>query len=385
MASSTGLQEVSLERLTHDVNNPAQIGPYRCGADEPLLVIAGPCVIESEALTLAIAEQLARDTRELPVQLVFKASFDKANRTSVDAYRGPGLDEGLRILERVRDDDRAAGDDRHPRARSGRGRRAKSASCCRFPPFSPGRPTCSWRPRRPAGRCTSRRASSSPRATCGTSSTSSPPPAATNMLLCERGTFFGYGRLVNDMRAIPQMQSLGVPVVFDATHSVQEPGGLGGATGGNRAMVEPLARAAMALGVDGLFCETHPDPDRSPSDGPNMVPLDEFADMLRRLVEIRDTVAAVRTGRPQSLSDTGARRRETHSAIRTSNRPDRSARCALRGRSGIGCRPPTARRATKKPTASRAAAVRAATTAATCSSPRSSSSCAICPRTSTPS
>ena len=95
-------------------------------------------------------------------------------------------------------------------------------------------------------------------------------------MLGERGTFFGYGRLVNDMRSIPQMQSLGVPVVFDATHSVQEPGGLGGATGGNRAMVEPLARAAMAIGVDGLFCETHPDPDRSPSDGPNMVPLDEF-------------------------------------------------------------------------------------------------------------
>ena len=104
------------------------------------------------------------------------------------------------------------------------------------------------------------------------------------------GTFFGYGRLVNDMRAIPQMQSLGVPVIFDATHSVQEPGGLGSATGGNRAMVEPLARAAMAIGVDGLFCETHPDPDHSPSDGPNMVPLTEFTPMLRRLLEIRSLV-----------------------------------------------------------------------------------------------
>jgi 2-dehydro-3-deoxyphosphooctonate aldolase (KDO 8-P synthase) len=108
-----------------------------------------------------------------------------------------------------------------------------------------------------------------------------------NILLGERGTFFGYGRLVNDMRSIPQMQSLGVPVIFDATHSVQEPGGLGGATGGNRAMVEPLARAAMAIGVDGLFCETHPEPDRSPSDGANMIPLSEFSSMLRRLLEIR--------------------------------------------------------------------------------------------------
>ncbi len=110
------------------------------------------------------------------------------------------------------------------------------------------------------------------------------------VLLCERGTFFGYGRLVNDMRAIPQMRALGAPVVFDATHSVQEPGGLGAATGGNREMVEPLARAATALGVDGLFFETHPDPDRSPSDGPNMIPLDQFAAVLERLLAIRATV-----------------------------------------------------------------------------------------------
>jgi 2-dehydro-3-deoxyphosphooctonate aldolase (KDO 8-P synthase) len=114
-----------------------------------------------------------------------------------------------------------------------------------------------------------------------------------DILIGERGTFFGYGRLVNDMRAIPQMQSLGVPVVFDATHSVQEPGGLGNSTGGNRAMVEPLARAAIALGVDALFCETHPDPDRSPSDGPNMVPLAQFGPMLRRLLEIRHVVSGL--------------------------------------------------------------------------------------------
>jgi 2-dehydro-3-deoxyphosphooctonate aldolase (KDO 8-P synthase) len=112
-----------------------------------------------------------------------------------------------------------------------------------------------------------------------------------DVLLCERGTFFGYGRLVNDMRALPTMRALGAPVVFDATHSVQEPGGLGDATGGNRAMVEPLARAAMAIGIDGLFCETHPDPDRSPSDGPNMVPLAEVEGMMQRLLAIRNLVA----------------------------------------------------------------------------------------------
>jgi 2-dehydro-3-deoxyphosphooctonate aldolase (KDO 8-P synthase) len=111
-----------------------------------------------------------------------------------------------------------------------------------------------------------------------------------DVLLCERGTFFGYGRLVNDMRAIPQMQALGAPVVFDATHSVQEPGGLGSATGGNRQMVEPLARAAAALGVEGIFLETHPDPDRSPSDGPNMVPLDQLEGLLGRVVRLREIV-----------------------------------------------------------------------------------------------
>jgi 2-dehydro-3-deoxyphosphooctonate aldolase (KDO 8-P synthase) len=111
-----------------------------------------------------------------------------------------------------------------------------------------------------------------------------------NVLLCERGTFFGYGRLVNDMRALPQMRSLGAPVVFDATHSVQEPGGLGSATGGNRAMVEPLARAAVAIGVDGLFFEVHPEPDESPSDGPNILRLADFPAVLTRLLALRAAV-----------------------------------------------------------------------------------------------
>jgi 2-dehydro-3-deoxyphosphooctonate aldolase (KDO 8-P synthase) len=109
-------------------------------------------------------------------------------------------------------------------------------------------------------------------------------------MLCERGTFFGYGRLVNDMQSIPVMKSFGVPVIFDATHSVQQPGGLGGATGGNRAMVEPLARAATAIGASGLFFETHPNPDQSPSDGPNMIPLAEFEQTLVRLLKIWETV-----------------------------------------------------------------------------------------------
>lgn len=273
------------------VNGSAKIGNYRCGKGEQLLVIAGPCVIENESLTLRIAEHLAQLARELPIQLVFKASFDKANRTSSQAFRGAGIDEGLRILSHVRE---ATGlpvtTDIHESqqavpvgevcdmlqipaflarqtdlllaaARTGRAVNVKK-----------GQFMAPWDMRHVVDKLRG--------------------GGCQNVLLCERGTFFGYGRLVNDMSAIPQMQSLGVPVVFDATHSVQEPGGLGGATGGNRSMVEPLARAAIALGVDGLFCETHPEPDRSPSDGPNMVPLAELGGMLRRLLAIRETVAS---------------------------------------------------------------------------------------------
>jgi 2-dehydro-3-deoxyphosphooctonate aldolase (KDO 8-P synthase) len=271
-------------------NNPAQIGSYRCGAGEKLLVIAGPCVIESEALTLSIAERLAKETRDLPVQLVFKASFDKANRTSQSAFRGAGLSTGLKILDTV---SKAIGlpvtTDIHESHHA-----AAAAEVCavlQVPAFL-ARQTDLLVAAAQTGRAVHVKkgqfmAPNDMRHVVEKLSAA----GCDNILLAERGTFFGYGRLVNDMRAIPQMQALGVPVIFDATHSVQEPGGLGSATGGNRAMVEPLARAAMAIGADGLFCETHPDPDRSPSDGPNMIPLEEFGPFLRRLLEIRAMIS----------------------------------------------------------------------------------------------
>jgi len=275
-------------------NNPAIIGPYRCGAGEKLLIVAGPCVIESEALALAIAQRLAAETRELPVQLVFKASFDKANRTSLTAYRGQGLDAGLRILQRVAE---ATGlpvttdiHESHQAAAAG-----EVCALIQIPAFL-ARQTDLLKAAAQTGRAVHVKkgqfmAPSDMKYVVDKLSGA----GCRNVILGERGTFFGYGRLVNDMRAIPQMQALGVPVIFDATHSVQEPGGLGGATGGNRAMVEPLARAAIAIGVDGLFCETHPEPDKSPSDGSNMVPLDEFAPFLRRLLEIRSVVSQFRS------------------------------------------------------------------------------------------
>ncbi len=273
--------------------NPVTIGPYRCGRGQPLLVIAGPCVIEDEALVLSIAGRLKQIATELPVQLVFKASFDKANRTSIDSYRGPGLKAGLAVLLRVK---QATGlpvttDIHQPDQAAPAGEVCEllqipaflarqtdlltaAAETGRAVNVKKGQFLAPWDMKHVIGKLES--------AGCH------------HVLACERGTFFGYGRLVNDMRAIPQMQQLGVPVVFDATHSVQEPGGLGASTGGNRAMIEPLARAAVAIGVDGLFFETHPAPDDAPSDGPNMVPLDQFAGLLRRLVAVRQAMEELR-------------------------------------------------------------------------------------------
>ncbi len=270
-------------------NYPARIGSYRCGGGEKLLVIAGPCVLESESLTLSIADQLADAVRELPVQLVFKASFDKANRTSLDSFRGPGLVEGLRILRRVSE---ATGlpvtTDIHESQQA-----AAVGEVCtllQIPAFLARQTDLLIAAARTGRAIHVKKGQFMAPGDMRHVVNKLQAAGCSDIVLGERGTFFGYGRLVNDMRAIPQMQALGVPVVFDATHSVQEPGGLGNATGGNRAMVEPLARAAMALGVDGLFCETHPNPDQSPSDGANMVPLDEFAPMLGRLLEIRSVV-----------------------------------------------------------------------------------------------
>lgn len=267
-------------------NYPAEIGPYRCGRDQPLLWIAGPCVLESESLALTIAEELQRVAELLSIQLVFKASFDKANRTSSDAYRGPGLVEGLRILSAVKD---ATGlpvtTDIHEAQQAQTA--GEVCDVLQIPAFLARQTDLLVAAAKTGKAVNVKKAQFMSPSDMQYVLTKLTDAGAKNVLMCERGTFFGYGRLVNDMRAIPQMQALGVPVVFDATHSVQEPGGLGGATGGNRAMVEPLARAAMALGAEGLFCETHPDPDSSPSDGANMIPLGEIEETMRRLLAVR--------------------------------------------------------------------------------------------------
>jgi len=288
---------------------PVKIGSYHCG-DGSLLVIAGPCVLQTYDLTMRIAESIAKTAARHGLSFVFKASFDKANRTSLASVRGPGIDEGLAMLARVRDQTGLpTTTDIHLPEQA-----APAAEACdllQIPAFlarqtdlliaaaATGRPINVKK-----GQFMSpddmRYAVEKIRGTEAVSGLGEMAAQTREMapkdrvLLCERGTFFGYGRLVNDFTSLPIMRSLGVPVVFDATHSVQRPGGLGGATGGNREMVEPLARAAVAMGVDALFFETHPQPADSPSDGPNMIPLDQFDDMIGRLARLHETVAEIR-------------------------------------------------------------------------------------------
>lgn len=258
----------------------------RIGAGRPLAIIAGPCVLETVEGATEIALRLREATERLGMQLIFKASFDKANRTSRDSFRGPGIEEGLEILAEVsRQSELPVTTDVHLPEQA-----AQVAAVCdllQIPAFL-ARQTDLLLAAAATGRPVNVKkgqfmAPEDMRYVVDKLQGG----GAGGVMLCERGTFFGYGRLVNDMTALPAMRALGVPVVFDATHSVQRPGGLGGATGGNREMVPPLARAAVAVGVDAVFLETHPDPDRSPSDGPNMVPLDALPLLLDQLARIR--------------------------------------------------------------------------------------------------
>lgn len=249
-------------------------------------VIAGPCVLTTDALCLEIAEHLARLQANLPIRMVFKGSFDKANRTSIDSFRGVGLEEGLRILDLVKQQTGLpVTTDIHEA-----GQAAAVGQVCdilQIPAFL-ARQTDLLLAAAETGKTVNVKkgqfmAPGDMRHVVAKLKAA----GANSIMLTERGTFFGYGRLVNDMRSLVEMRELGVPVVFDATHSVQEPGGLGGKTGGNREMVLPLAKAAAAVGIDALFFETYPNPDDSPSDGPNMIALKDSESLIQRILAIR--------------------------------------------------------------------------------------------------
>ena len=267
---------------------------FDTGAGQPLFLIAGPCVVESEQLALDTAGQLREMTAALGIPFIYKSSFDKANRSSHASYRGPGVEQGLAVLEKVR---KQIGvpiltdvheDSPLAEVASVVDVLQTPAFLCRQTNFiqnvaRQGRPVnikkgqfmAPWDMTRVVEKA---RAAGNE-----------------NIMVCERGASFGYNYLVSDMRALVVMRDTGCPVVFDATHSVQLPGGLGDRSGGEREFVPALARAAVAVGIDGLFMETHPHPDQALSDGPNAWPLDRMAELLEELKKL-DEIAKSRKG-----------------------------------------------------------------------------------------
>ncbi len=252
-------------------------------------LIAGPCVIESEELVMTVAGRMKEITEDLGIPYTFKASFDKANRTSINSFRGPGIDKGLEILRKVKD---AFGlpicTDIHEPWHAELA--AKVCDVIQIPAFL-CRQTDLLVAAAKTGKCINIKKAQflAPwdMKNCVDKIRQS---GNDNVMLCERGTVFGYNTLVVDMTGLRVMKDFGVPVIFDATHSVQKPGGNGTSTGGNRQFVEYLAKAAVAVGVDGLFMETHPDPDKALSDGPNMVPLEEMRELLEKLIKVYEAV-----------------------------------------------------------------------------------------------
>ncbi|MGE3804304.1 MAG: 3-deoxy-8-phosphooctulonate synthase [Gemmataceae bacterium] len=269
--------------------NTVNVSNWRCGPGQPLLWILGPCVIESHDLTLSIADRLRQLCDQLKLQVVFKASFDKANRSSGKSFRGPGLHEGLKTLDAVKQKTGLpVTTDIHET-----GQVEAAAQVCdllQIPAFLARQTDLVQAAGRTARVVNVKKGQFMAPWDMKNVVNKLAEVGTDRVLLTERGSTFGYGNLVVDMRSIPWMQEIGCPVIFDATHSVQKPGGLGDRTGGDRQMVPHLARSAVAAGCNGLFMETHPDPDRALSDGPNMVPLDQLPELISCCLRLRQAL-----------------------------------------------------------------------------------------------
>jgi len=258
---------------------------FEVGPGHPLFLIAGPCVIESEALVLETAETLSGIAARTGVPFVFKASFDKANRSSAGSYRGPGMAEGLRILLRVREDvGLPVLTDVHEDTPIDEV--ADVVDVLQTPAFLCRQTNFIQRVAAAGLPVNLKKGQFLAPWDMGNVVDKARAAGNERIMVCERGVSFGYNNLVSDMRALAVMRGTGAPVVFDATHSVQLPGGQGSASGGQREFVPVLARAAVAAGVSGLFMETHPRPDEALSDGPNAWPLGRLEDLLTTLVEL---------------------------------------------------------------------------------------------------
>lgn len=261
------------------------VGPHRIGGASPLFLIAGPCVIESEAHAMMLAERVAEIAAKADISYIFKASYDKANRTSIQSYRGPGLSEGLRVLKAIREKCKVPVlTDVHEVAHVGPA--AEVCDVLQIPAFL-SRQTDLLVAAGKAGRVVNLKKGQflSPwemtNAVDKVAST-----GCERIILTERGASFGYQNLVVDMRSFPILRKSGYPVVFDVTHSVQLPGGTGQASGGQPEFIEPLARAGVAAGVDGVFLEVHDTPAKALSDGSNALPLDQLPALLKKLTAL---------------------------------------------------------------------------------------------------
>jgi 2-dehydro-3-deoxyphosphooctonate aldolase (KDO 8-P synthase) len=270
-------------------------GDLWAGDGHPLLLLAGPCLVEERDFMLRMAETIQRVSERHGVGLVFKSSFDKANRSSGESVRGPGMDEGLETLAAVKE---ASGlpviTDIHESWQANP--TAEVADVLQIPAFL-SRQTDLLLAAAATGRAVNVKKGqflSPPE--MGNVVAKLESAGADRILVTERGTTFGYNNLVVDFRGLPQLRALGYPVVFDATHSVQLPGGLGGASGGQREYVPHLSRAAAAVGIDGLFVEVHTDPDSAPSDGPNMITPDMLDRLLTEVVAVREAVLEAGVG-----------------------------------------------------------------------------------------
>ncbi len=277
---------------------------FEVGLDRPFFLIAGPCVIESEALALESAQQLKEITAALGIPFIYKSSFDKANRSSHASFRGLGLEQGLAILARVkRDLGVPVLTDVHdtPEIEAV----AAAVDVLQTPAFL-CRQTDFIQAVVRAGKPVNIKKGQflAPHEMKNVVEKAHGAGGKGRILVCERGVSFGYNNLVSDMRALAIMRETGCPVVFDATHSAQLPGGQGAKSGGQREFVPLLARAAIASGVAGIFMETHPNPDKAPSDGPNMWPLARMRELLETLKEL-DTVVKRRGFAEQSLMSSG--------------------------------------------------------------------------------
>jgi 2-dehydro-3-deoxyphosphooctonate aldolase (KDO 8-P synthase) len=269
------------------------VGKLECGPNRPLLWILGPCVIESHDATLGIAETLAQLAQRLRLPLVFKASFDKANRSSGKTFRGPGLRDGLRTLAAVKERfGLPVTTDVHEVHQIGPV--AEVCDLIQVPAFLARQTDLILAAGRSGVAVNVKKGQFMAPWDMKNVVAKMDEVGNKRLLLTERGSTFGYNTLVNDMRAIPWMQDLGRPVIFDATHSVQKPGGAGDRSGGERRMVPFLARSAVAAGCDGLFLETHPRPDEALSDGPNMVALEHLPALIETCLRIRQAIDPTR-------------------------------------------------------------------------------------------